>query len=117
MNTRRFGLHGEGIAARFVEELGFEILERNYNTRSGEVDIVGRRSDVLVFFEVKSRQAAGIEDLEYLMTPRKQQRIIRTAKHFLMTRREYSGCCIRFDVILVDLGDGAVTHIPSAFEE
>lgn len=119
MNTRRLGSYAEGLAVAYLLQQGFEILERNYNTRFGEVDIVGRHADVLVFAEVKSRRTEAVEDLEYLMSPTKRRRIIRCAKTYLSdsSRPVQWARAVRFDVLFVHLAGKSVRHFPAAFDE
>ena len=59
MNKRKVGNKGEDEAVQYLEEQGLHILERNFRTREGEIDIVAEDGGVLVFFEVKFRSSAG----------------------------------------------------------
>jgi putative endonuclease len=91
------------------------IIARNVRSPCGEVDIIALEGEVLVFVEVKTWSAYGLENLQYSVNDKKQRRIIETAKYFLSTHREYNGKAVRFDVVLA--GKGAVTHLASAFME
>jgi putative endonuclease len=112
---KRAGKKGEDRAAAFLEAAGLRIIGRNIRSQAGEVDIVALDGDTLVFVEVKSWTAYTIENLEYGIGEKKQQRIIETAKHFLKNHREYRDMSIRFDVVFIQAD--AVTHIVSAFTE
>jgi len=109
------GLAGEATAVVFLEEKGMRILEKNFRSRSGEVDIIALDGDVLVFAEVKTWSVYGIEALEQALNIKKQRKIIETSKYFLSLHREYRYMAIRFDVIFIaPLG---ITHLASAFME
>jgi putative endonuclease len=99
-NTRRAGNHGERIAARYVQRTGVKILVRNYRTRTGEIDLIGRDRGELVMIEVKTRHYLARNKPQDSVTWEKQRRIIATANQYL---RELS--CrpppVRFDIIEV----------------
>jgi putative endonuclease len=109
------GRAGEAAAARYLEEKGLKILERNFRGVSGEVDLIALEGETLVFVEVKTWSTLGIEALEQGINEKKQRRIIETAKYFLSFHREYRYMAIRFDVIFV--APGGITHLASAFVE
>jgi putative endonuclease len=100
-----------------MEKAGFRIIARNFRSSRGEVDLIALDGEILVFIEVKSWSFYGIQDLQYGLDRKKQNRIIETAKYFLSTHREYNEMAIRFDVIFVDLGVGSIRHLASAFAE
>jgi putative endonuclease len=109
------GLNGEAAAVSYLEEKGIQILERNFRSRKGEVDIIALDGQTLVFVEVKAWSAYGIDVLEYAIDGRKQHKIIETSKYFLSLHRKYSYMAIRFDVIFVS--PEGITHLASAFSE
>ena len=109
------GLAGETAAAILLEEKGMRIIERNFRSRTGEVDIIAMDGETLVFVEVKSWSAFGIDALEQAITAKKKQKIIETSKYFLSLHREYRYMAIRFDVIF--LSPEGNTHLASAFME
>jgi len=109
------GKKGEERAAASLKASGMKIIARNYRSRYGEVDIVALCGETLVFAEVKSWSYFGVEDLQYGVNARKQQKIIKTAKYFLYENREYSNMSVRFDVVYVK--NNLVTHLASAFME
>ena len=109
------GLSGEGLAASYLEEKGMTILERNFRSRKGEVDIIALDGQTLVFAEVKTWSSFGIESLEFAIDAKKQYKIIETSKYFLSLHRKYRYMAIRFDVIFVS--PEGITHIASAFTE
>jgi putative endonuclease len=110
------GAEGERLAVGFLRKLGYEIIRRNFRTRFGEVDIIARDGDEVVFVEVRSRSRGDWELLEQSVTLRKQQRISRAAAAF--ARRTRAARPLRFDVIAVKLcpdGEPEFRHYKDAF--
>ena len=108
------GRSGEDAAASYLEEKGIKILEKNFRSRIGEIDIIALDGDTLIFVEVKNWSFYGVDALEYAIDAKKRHKIIETSKYFLSLHREYRYMAIRFDVILVSSG---ITHLASAFTE
>jgi putative endonuclease len=92
------------------------ILEKNYRSKAGEIDLIGLEGENLVFIEVKSWNG-GPEGLEQSLSPKKKRRIIETAKYFLLNHREYNDRPIRFDVVFLSPREGTLTRYESAFME
>ena len=113
--TKAKGRSGEAAAAFLLEEKGMQILERNFRSSRGEVDIIARDGETIVFAEVKTWAAYGIDALEQALNPKKQRKIIETAKYFLSLHRKYRYMAVRFDVIYIS--PGGITHLASAFTE
>ena len=119
---RRLGAAGEEAAARHLAALGLEIVDRNFRTRYGELDIVAAGGGCLVFCEVKARlgRAATARALE-AVGPAKRQRLRRMAGEWFRARgdRAWGHPGTRFDAIGVALAaDGtvlALEHVPDAF--
>jgi putative endonuclease len=111
----RKGPDGEERAAAALEAKGMTILERNFRGPRGEVDLVAREGETLVFVEVKAWSVYGFDALEQGIGQKKQRRIIETAKYFLSLHREYRYMAIRFDVVF--LAPRGLTHLASAFVE
>jgi putative endonuclease len=115
MHKAGLGKKGEDRAIQMLETAGMSIIARNFRSTRGEIDIIALDGGTLVFVEVKAWSKFGIENLAYSINPKKQGRIIETAKYFLSIYRQYYGRAIRFDVVFV--GKEAVTHLASAFME
>jgi len=111
----RKGPAGEAEAVHFLEEKGIKILEKNFRSRTGEVDIIASSGETLIFIEVKNWSVYGIDALENALDKKKRRKIIETSKYFLSLHREYRYMAIRFDVIFVS--PAGITHFPSAFME
>lgn len=116
MNTRRIGDRGEGIALRHLSGLGYELIERNYRTQYGEIDLVLRDGETLVFVEVKLRRGVGYGDPLESVTPRKQAQVRAVAEQYLSEEQpEFEE--LRFDVVGILAGSGrpSITHLENAF--
>jgi putative endonuclease len=116
LNNRRSGAWGEELALRYLTRLGYTLVERNYRTRYGELDLVLRRQNTLVFVEVKMRRGVGFGHPLEAVTPRKQAAIRSLAQQYLLHRRPRFDT-LRFDVvgILVGNGEPEVVHVEDAF--
>ncbi len=116
--TTERGRRGEDIAARWLREHGYRILERNYRRRFGEVDIIARHRDALVFIEVKSRGSSRFGTPLDSITPEKQRRLVMVAQDYLCRHGGSEQPC-RFDVLAIETGpDGnpRVQLVENAFQ-
>ncbi|MGB9773950.1 MAG: YraN family protein [Bacteroidota bacterium] len=95
------GKKGEEAAVEFLQNLGYEIICRNYRFEHGEIDIIAWDGEVLVFVEVKLRRSRRFGVPEDSVTARKQQHIKRAAEGFLYERGIQDVEC-RFDVVAID---------------
>ena len=100
-SNRRTGARYEEAAADFLRQQGYEILEKNYRDRYGEVDIVAREGRYLVFVEVKYRKDASCGYPEEAVSARKQQRIRHTASWYLYRHGCSEETPCRFDVVSI----------------
>ncbi|MBQ1709769.1 MAG: YraN family protein [Treponema sp.] len=118
MTTKKVGDQGEERAVRFLEQKGYEIIERNWRTRSGELDIIAYINETIVFFEVKTLPHGTLDMIKRELNHQKLERILKTSKRFLLKHRQYSKSYVRFDVIIIDMpGLEPVYHIENAFAE
>ena len=117
LSTTEKGGRGEDAAASYLESKGWSVIERNFRTRVGEIDIIARRGDQVAFVEVKSWATVPREDLARSIGPRKRSRISRAARLFLSRRPELAEAHLRFDLVFLG-GDGkGIEHIAGAFNE
>lgn len=114
--NRLLGDRGERAAAKFLRRRGLRVLLRGYRTKWGEIDLIARDGDTLVFVEVKARrQGVPVE----AVTPEKERRLTLTALHFL---RKYGllEARSRFDIVAIiwpdQRGQPQIEHFPNAFE-
>ena len=111
----RPGQIAEDLAACFPERHGLAVLTRNYRCRSGEVDLVCRERNVIVFVEVRLRRNTNYGGAAASITLTKQRRIILAAEHYLTNELRREADC-RFDCILLDgLCDAAIEWLRDAF--
>ncbi len=99
MATLSKGAAGEVLAARFLRENGYGIVAANYRCRFGEIDIIAADDAYIIFTEVKTRKPDALYTPREAVTLAKQQRILKTAQHFLQWRP--TALQPRFDVIEV----------------
>lgn len=112
------GRSGEEKAAKFLKRLGFKILRRNYRCRLGEIDIIAKDRNELVFVEVKTRSSASHGLPAQAVNKRKQGQIIKAAQTFLMETSLHDHPA-RFDVVAIQVGreeKTEINHIRNAFE-
>lgn len=110
--THDHGLLAEGAAEIYLRAKGYDILERRYKTPVGEIDLIARQKEFLVFIEVKGRPS--IEEALFAITPRMRGRIAAAAGHYIATHPECAGSAMRFDVTAVKL-PFSVHHLENAW--
>jgi putative endonuclease len=117
LSTAALGQAGEDRACQYLLSQEYRIIERNYRSPLGEIDIIAWKAGIIVFCEVKSWGAYSISELEYSVNAKKRFRIIETSKMFLNRHRQYNGDAIRYDLLFVPAGDAEIQHFESAFTE
>ncbi len=95
-----FGKRSEEIAAQYLCSKGYRILERNYRTPRGELDLIAQDGDVLVFVEVKARRGVVFGEPQWAVDARKRQHLIK-ASLFYLSRKKIQDRCCRFDIVIV----------------
>lgn len=108
-DTRVVGAAAELLAGRFLKRQGLLSVTRNFRCRFGEIDLVMRDTDCLVFVEVRYRGGKRLARAVLTVDARKQQKLIRTAALFLTRHSEWSSLAVRFDVVAIDAADGYET--------
>ena len=114
MNT--LGKEGERIAKEFLKKKGYSILQENYRTPFGEIDIIAREKDVLVFVEVKTRADLTFGSPFEAVNQRKKEKIKKVA--ITVMKHIKKECPARFDVLSINVEDGRekIERIRDAFE-
>lgn len=112
-DARRRGAEAEDEAARFLALRGLEVVARNYRTRLGEIDLVARDGETLVFVEVRARSWAAFGGAAGSVDAAKRRRIVAAARHFLARLGAEPPC--RFDVLTLQGPKGAPAWIRGAF--
>ena len=105
------GQRAEELAATFLRSHGFEIIERNFRRRLGELDLIAQRAGVLVIAEVRTRSSSAYGGAPASVDRRKQRRITRAAAALLQQRTDLARLPVRFDVIVVSDPYGAAPSI------
>ncbi len=102
---KNLGDSGERVAALFLEQRGYKILDRNWRsrTRAGEIDLIAEDADGLAFVEVRTRRGDAAGSPEESITPRKRARLIALAQEFLQTHPEYAVRAWRIDLVAIQL--------------
>ena len=114
MNKRQTGSEYEQKAAQYLQAKGVHVLELNYRNRKGEIDLIARDGDYLVFIEVKYRKDTRKGALEEAVNYRKRQNICHVADYYRMTHGISEFTPIRYDVIAF-CSDEVIWH-QNAFE-
>ena len=116
MQKNIFGKKGEKLACNFLKKKKFKIIKMNYKNKIGEIDIVAKQKNYIVFVEVKTRKNENFAQAREFVTRAKQERVIKAA--MLWLQQNDVDLQPRFDVIEV-VGEGfrqKITHIENAFE-
>ena len=114
INKRKIGSSYEDLACERLEQEGMQILARNYRVRIGEIDIIAKEREELVFVEVKYRSSLDYGGAEYAISLRKQNTIRKVAAWYMSQNKIRPDSFCRFDAVLID-GD-EITHIRNAWQ-
>ncbi len=96
--TYQFGTFSEKIAENFLRLKGYSILKSRYKNNFGEIDIIAKKRQTLIFIEVKARKKNEL--IEVILRQKQIDRIKRSAEYFIATNEEYHNFDVRFDFIL-----------------
>ncbi len=110
-HNKKLGEKGERRAVRYLKRKGYKILERNYRSPFGEVDVIAKRGEYIAFCEVKTRLSDDFGSPREAVDEARRRRYRLAAE--LYARKDYYDCVVRFDVIEV-CKDG-LNHIENAF--
>ncbi|MBE5731542.1 MAG: YraN family protein [Clostridiales bacterium] len=115
MNTKIKGRTGEDVACAYLKKKKYEIIERNFTTNVGEIDIIAAYDGYIVFVEVKARRSTEYGVPAEAVTYFKQRKISQVASQFLSKYRKLN-YPVRFDVVEVYMDTMTVNHIENAFD-
>lgn len=112
-----FGSRGEAEAERFLKKNGYKIIGRNYRTRHGEIDLIAREGDTVVFVEVKTRSNSSFGHPSTGVDLRKQKHMVLASTQYL-AEHGLTESPARFDVVCIETKDGGLKAelIKDAFE-
>ncbi|MCX7784622.1 MAG: YraN family protein [candidate division WOR-3 bacterium] len=113
---KELGKKGESLAEKYLEKQGFKILAKNYRCPLGEIDIIAKEQDTIVFIEVKTRHSDFIAEPFESVGRKKQMKLRNLAEHYL-AEKDWENCEIRFDVLSIVSSDRdeKIEHIKNAF--
>ena len=112
MNTKVIGTKGETLAVKLLKEKKYKILEQNYTTKIGEIDIIAQIKDIVVFVEVKARKSSRFGYPREAINLTKQQKVRTVATQYMLANKLMNSK-VRFDCIEI-LGE-QITHIENCF--
>jgi putative endonuclease len=117
MQKKELGKKGEEVAIRFLKKNGYQVIKRNYVCKMGEIDIIAKEKDTLVFIEVKTRTSTTFGPPQLAVNPKKQSQMSKVALNFLKEKK-LEDVKARFDVVAILLGSkGAeIELIKDAFD-
>jgi len=111
-HKKLLGRLGERTAVKYLKEKGYKILEKNYKTHVGEIDIIAEKDGVVVFVEVKTRSNGSFGTPAEAVGYRKQEKYKKVAAEYLLKKKRTENEC-RFDVFGIE--NGEIEHIENAF--
>lgn len=103
--NKQTGNYGETLACEFLKKQNYKILERNFRIRGGEIDIVAKDKDTIVFVEVKTRYTHEFGAPAESVTPWKINFLIRAAQFYIL-KHKMENLPLRIDVVTIDFTDG-----------
>jgi putative endonuclease len=104
----KFGFLAEDFASGFLKSKGYKILERNFHSKFGEIDIIAEEKNFLVFVEVKARWSNKFGLPEEAVTPQKLHKIKRTAEYYALIKNR-TNSKMRIDVVALEVSGGQIT--------
>jgi putative endonuclease len=113
---KQVGNKGESLAEDYIKRKGYKIIQRNYRCRLGEIDIIAKDGDTIVFIEVRTKQNENFGSPQDSVTSTKINKISKTALSFIQ-EKNLSGFSYRFDFIAITFSQGKpnIEHIENAF--
>ena len=113
MNKRQLGQENEYLALKYLTDKGYKIIKRNYSCKLGEIDLIAKKNNRIIFIEVKYRSNSRYGNSIEAVNKRKQQVIRQVARYYLLTNYHSLEIPISFDVIGID--KDKITHIENGF--
>ncbi|MEO5342678.1 MAG: YraN family protein [Gammaproteobacteria bacterium SHHR-1] len=115
--SRETGNRAEDQALGYLQAQGLRLLERNYSCRQGEIDLIMQQGQTLVFIEVRYRRSSRYGSPLESVDPRKQARLLHSARHYLLCHPHWQDRPCRFDVVGISGDQGTIQWLTNAFGE
>lgn len=112
MNTRVIGSLNEDLAITYLKENGFEILERNFKCKIGEIDVIAKKDNVIRFIEIKYRQSNFAGGVFYAISNKKLIKISKIAQFYIMIKN-LNDAMFSIDALLIE--DNQITYLENVF--
>jgi len=114
---QKFGARGESLAAWYLKKNGYKIIEQNYRSHLGEIDIIAREKKTIVFVEVKARKSVRYGSPKWAVTSKKQRKISMVALYYLKATQQ-TDVKARFDVVAItdNRDEPRIEIVKNAFE-
>ena len=112
MYKKELGNKGEKIASDYIKEIGYEILDKNYRKREGEIDLIAEDNREIVFIEVKTRKSSNFGYPEEAVNQKKTEKMIKVANLWLEEKEKFDNSW-RIDIIAIEMDTQPpkITHI------
>ncbi len=116
MSTINTGKDAEARACGYLQAQGLQLVQRNYHSRRGEIDLIMQDKDSLVFIEVRYRRQSRFGSAAESVNRHKQSKLIACASHYIQTNPELARQACRFDVVSIDGNMNSIDWIKNAFD-
>lgn len=111
IDRRALGERGESVALAHLEKAGLRLVERNFRSRFGEIDLVMVDGATLVYVEVRYRGGGSRLDALTTIHAGKQRKLMRAAEYFILRRPQWQAAIMRFDVVAIDHARNGATRL------
>jgi len=101
--TKALGARGEDLAVQYLKKKGFKVIERNYHCSAGEIDLIAREKNTLVFVEIKTRSSSDYGLPQDAVDRFKQKKMIEVARAYMAEHHLTEDILARFDVVAIQL--------------
>ena len=101
VTTRQQGEYTEQLACDYLQQQGLRLIEKNFNCKCGEIDLIMQHNDSLVFVEVRYRRNNNFGSAAESVTPNKQRKLLNTAALYLQQNPAYNNQPARFDIVSI----------------
>jgi putative endonuclease len=116
MSTINTGKDAEARACGYLQEQGLQLVQRNYHSRRGEIDLIMQDKDSLVFVEVRYRRQSRFGSAAESVNRHKQSKLLACANHYIQAHPELARQACRFDVVSIDGNMNSIDWIKNAFD-